>query len=95
MKIITNIICSFSISDRRIGENDSYVLQLIREDSIKEFIIYVNKTNLQLDSQITPSIFETNPFMFSNSIKLIEYAAFYGLKTFFVIEFEYLQIMLN
>ena len=28
------------------GENDSYLCSLIRQDSIQNFIIYVNKTNL-------------------------------------------------
>ena len=28
---------------RKIGENDKYICKLIREDSIEEFIIYVNK----------------------------------------------------
>lgn len=30
------------------GENDSYICQLIGNDSIEEFIIYINKSNFSL-----------------------------------------------
>ena len=63
---------------RKIGENDSYICQLIREDSIDEFIIYVNKTNYNLASKVNESIFETNDFLINNTPTLIEYAAFFG-----------------
>ena len=70
---------------RKIGENDNYICELIRKDLVKEFIIYTNKNLIPLNSKITESIFETNPFlidmndsiMYKNST-LIEYAAFYG-----------------
>lgn len=64
--------------NRKIGENHNYICILIRNDSIKEFIIYINKTNLQLNSQIPQSIFETNSFLLKNNPTLIEYSAFYG-----------------
>ena len=38
---LENILPGF-IEKRRIGENDSYICQLIRQDSIKEFVFYVN-----------------------------------------------------
>lgn len=60
------------------GENDSYICQLIREDSVKEFIVYTNKNNVLLSSEIKESIFETNPFILQNGATLIEYAAFFG-----------------
>ena len=76
---------------RKQGENHNYICQLIRKDSIDEFISYINKTNLSLNSSIPNSLFETNPFLIENSIdrmdsiykddkhiSLIEYAAFYG-----------------
>ena len=63
---------------RKIGENDSYICELIRNDSIKEFIIYVNKKNLYLSSIISPSIYETNPLFLKNEASIIEYAAFFG-----------------
>ena len=63
---------------RKIGENDAYICKLIREDSIEEFIIYVNKNDCSLNSIIKPSIFETNTFLIKNRTKLIDYAAFFG-----------------
>ncbi|KAK8834293.1 hypothetical protein M9Y10_033172 [Tritrichomonas musculus] len=82
---------------RKIGENDSYVCTLIRNDLIDEFVSYVHKTNLPLSSQITPSIFETNAFLLNNHShlffveevpSLIEYAAFFGS----IQIFQYLRI---
>ena len=78
--------------DRKIGENPDYICKLIRDDSVEEFITYVNKNNYPLNSIITYSIFETNPYLISesckkaygtkkdakNGISLIEYSTFYG-----------------
>ena len=64
---------------RREGENQDYICKLIRTDSVKEFIIYVTKSNLSLtQTVIKPSIFETNRLLTARSLSLIEYAAFYG-----------------
>ena len=73
---------------RQIGENDSYICKLIREDSIKDFISYVNRTNTPLSCQIKGSIFETNSFLIQNEPSLIEYAAFFGS----IQVFNYLKI---
>ena len=37
--------------DRKIGENPDYISKLIRDDSVEEFITYVNKTNYPLIKQ--------------------------------------------
>lgn len=64
---------------RPIGENDSYICELIREDSIQKFVKFVNQSNIQLSQTIEPSIFETNQFLIENpNTTLIEYAAFFG-----------------
>lgn len=63
---------------RQNCENYNYICQLIRNDSIDEFIIYVNRLNIRLTSQISQSIFETNSFLLKNEPTLIEYSAFYG-----------------
>ncbi|KAK8850281.1 hypothetical protein M9Y10_018410 [Tritrichomonas musculus] len=63
---------------RKEGENDSYICQLIRKDSVVEFISYVNKIHFRLNSNIEQSIFETNQFLNENKISLIDYAAFFG-----------------
>ncbi|KAK8876102.1 hypothetical protein M9Y10_006288 [Tritrichomonas musculus] len=64
--------------NRMIGENDQYICELIRDDLIDDFIIYVNRTNYSLSMPINASIFETNAFLLNNNPTLIEYAAFFG-----------------
>ncbi|KAK8883271.1 hypothetical protein M9Y10_045922 [Tritrichomonas musculus] len=83
---------------RNIGENDNYICKLIQNDSIKDFIIFVNKNNYSIQSTIESSIYETNPFLIKKQINsksvedekvsLIEYAAFYGA----IQIFKYLQL---
>ncbi|KAK8892416.1 hypothetical protein M9Y10_029643 [Tritrichomonas musculus] len=72
------------------GENDSYICSLIRQDSIEEFVSYVNRLNMPLTSEIKHSIFETNSFLIENeSTSLIEYSAFFGS----IQIFNYLRMM--
>ncbi|KAK8843864.1 hypothetical protein M9Y10_024940 [Tritrichomonas musculus] len=63
---------------REIGENDSYICHLIRQDSVEEFISYINIHNISPSSQIKQSIFETNIILDTDSITFIEYALFFG-----------------
>ena len=65
---------------RLIGENPSYICELIRNDSVKEFIIFVNINNISINKmEISSSFFETNSFLLNYaSVSLIEYSAFYG-----------------
>ena len=64
--------------NRFSAENESYICGLIRNDSIDEFVFYVNKNNISLrTTRIIPSIFETNPFLIKNETTLIEYATFF------------------
>ena len=64
---------------RKIGENDSQICQLIRKDSVDEFISYCKKEKYQLNSLIEYSIYETNSFLIKmERVTLIEYAAFFG-----------------
>lgn len=64
---------------RKIGENDSYLCKIIREDSIEDFIIYVNKNDqFSLNSYIEKSVFETHSILNGQEVKLIDYAAFFG-----------------
>ena len=64
--------------NRQNGENDTYLSELIRNDSISEFISFVHQYNLLLSSKLRPSIFEMNPLLNEREPTLIEYAAFYG-----------------
>ena len=93
-KIMTNEHPVDFEEKRKFGENDNKICELIRNDSIEEFIIYLNKSNLSLTSTIEPSIFETNSLLTKNKVlvtdcfrqsfdvdynlTLIEYAAFFG-----------------
>lgn len=64
---------------RKEGENDLRICQLIREDLIKDFIVYINLNNVPVDSTIKQSIYETNSLLLHKSkVTLIEYAAFFG-----------------
>ncbi|KAK8867115.1 hypothetical protein M9Y10_010087 [Tritrichomonas musculus] len=67
-------------SKQKIGENDSYICQLIRDDSVEEFIAFVNRSNLSLQNEkIKKSIFETNLDLIDDEeMTLIKYAAFFG-----------------
>ncbi|KAK8846928.1 hypothetical protein M9Y10_019497 [Tritrichomonas musculus] len=65
--------------NRKNGENDSFICEMIQKDSVDNFIQYVNQSFYPLDSQIDRSIYETNNFLLKNEqIRLIEYAAFFG-----------------
>ena len=74
-------------NNRKLGEDNSYICQLIRYDSIDEFISFTNQNNLSLSSKIQSSIFETNSLLMQKEPTLIEYAAFYRS----VKIFQYLQ----
>ena len=63
---------------RKIGENEQYICQLIRDDMIDEFISHVNQNEIDLSMTIGPSIFETNSFLICKTVSLIEYSAFFG-----------------
>ena len=63
---------------RNLGENDSYICTLIRQDLVEEFISYINRFNISLTIKINVSLFETNQFLIENEPTLIEYAAFFG-----------------
>ncbi|KAK8871525.1 hypothetical protein M9Y10_007254 [Tritrichomonas musculus] len=76
-------------SKRLIGENDSEICKLIREDSVVEFITYVSANIIDVSSQTPYSIYETNSFLLSREkTSLIEYAAFFGSNEIF----KYLRI---
>lgn len=61
------------------NENEDYVCELIRKDSIEDFIIFVNKNDYSLNNTIKQSVNETNSFLIKRLfVKLIEYASFFG-----------------
>ena len=63
---------------------DDKIYNLIKNDSIEDFIVYVNQQSINLSSVIYPLLLETSSFLdnfVENSqrgIELIEYAAFFG-----------------
>ena len=64
--------------NRKQGENDDIVCQMIQKDSIDEFISFINQNNYSLKTQIEYSYFETNSFLIDRNPTLIEYSAFFG-----------------
>ena len=72
-----------------MGENESYICKVIRDDNVVEFITYVNQNSISLNSNIRTSIYETNSFLLkAYNLSLIEYAAFFGS----IQIFQYLQM---
>ena len=55
-----------------------HICELIRNDDIKEFIIYFNLNQFSLNMTIEPSIYETNSFLCEKNPSLIEYSTFFG-----------------
>ena len=66
------------IQKRKIGENENYLCQIIQKDLINEFVSYSSQLNINLNSKIKYSIFETNAFLINKNPTIIEYSAFYG-----------------
>ncbi|KAK8847967.1 hypothetical protein M9Y10_019018 [Tritrichomonas musculus] len=63
----------------KYGENNDEICQIIRNDSIDDFLS--KKVNINLTFE--PSIYETNEFLKDKTPSIIEYSAFYGsLKIF-------------
>ena len=80
---------------RRIGENDNYICELIRNDSVNEFIVLINKPETN-KKNIPMSIFETNPCLLIDNVSLIDYAAFFGsIQIFEYLFFEKHQLSIN
>lgn len=91
--LINEIPASNFEENRKIGENEDHLCQLIRDDLIEDFIIYVSSKYIPLEKRITNSIFETNPFLLKKEPSLIEYAAFFGsIQIFRYLFFNSVQI---
>ena len=85
LSIDPNIFDQFEEKQQQ-GQNDSYICSLIRQDSVDDFIIFINQYNFSLDMEINSSIFETNDFLINREhITLIEYSAFMDQLKFFKI----------
>lgn len=69
---------------RKIGENESNICQLIRKDDINNFIDYIKKNKVKLDTKIEESFYETNSYInkyqgsYIYQPKLAHYACFFG-----------------
>ena len=75
LKIDPDIFTTYE-ENRRLGENNSYICNLIRSNEVNEFIEYVISRNINTNSKIKPSIFETHSFLIENETNFIEYASF-------------------
>ena len=63
----------------KIGENNDKVCILIRKDQIKEFIVFISTNNYGIKITISPSIYETNNFLFKPKFKSITLIVIYGI----------------
>lgn len=63
---------------RNKGENESYVCELIRKDSLQKFVECLAIGNMTYDTKIKKSIFETNYFLANTETTLLEYAVSCG-----------------
>lgn len=73
-----NLVKNFE-EKRRIGENDSYICEVIRNDSVDEFIEYFKgKTSSIYSICVENSIFETNNLLLHKNISIIDYIFFHG-----------------
>lgn len=64
---------------RRRGENDNEIFTLIRNDSITEFISYLNKTETPPEKIFKNSIFETNSYLVRQSdVQFSTYSVYFG-----------------
>lgn len=63
---------------REMGENDSYIANLIRNDNLEMFQSCIDQPEYSVNDKIPLSFFESNPFLLSHKATLIEYAAFFG-----------------
>lgn len=66
------------LSNRKSGKNLIKICEIIQNDSIVDFIKYVNKEEIDINGQITLLPFEIKQFTHILKITLIEYAALCG-----------------
>ena len=65
-------------NNRKIGENEKIICELIRKDMSSDFVAYIHRTNYSSNATIESSIYETNSFLYNKKPTLIEYATFFG-----------------
>lgn len=70
-----NNLNAFKIK-RRINHSDEKIAQIIRNDDIDSFIKYISSTNLNLNTKLKKSAFESNSLLFFEPT-LFEYSAFF------------------
>lgn len=66
---------------RKNNDLDDYILKLIKEDSLDDFILYINETNYPYKDQgliVYNKGYDKNLFLIDHIPSLIEYAALFG-----------------
>lgn len=78
-ELIKNLPQNF-YQNRKIGENDTELCRLIREDSLELFINYISQNAIPLNYCIVPSFYETHRKIgdLTKRVNLIRYALFFG-----------------
>ncbi|KAK8871951.1 hypothetical protein M9Y10_007697 [Tritrichomonas musculus] len=81
--------CIVKKEERECGDNSDMLCEIIRQDSVKDFSIFINENNVSLSYEIDGTIYETNSFLSNKKVTMIEYAAFQGSTNIF----KYLMTM--
>lgn len=48
---------------RKNVENESYLSEMIRKDSVEDFIAYVHRSGISLNSKVYPSVYELSEIL--------------------------------
>lgn len=78
-----NRFTEFDKAEHTVGDNETPICSLIRQDLIDEFVPYLHQHNISPKHEIEKSFYEANPFLKDKTPTLIEYAAFYGSQKIF------------
>lgn len=69
----------FFLQKRQVGQNPAVICEIIRNDSIDDFIRFINTNGVTIGkNDVRYSIFETNIFLYQSKVTLLDYAAFFG-----------------
>ncbi|KAK8898336.1 hypothetical protein M9Y10_000620 [Tritrichomonas musculus] len=75
--------CIINKEEGKCGDNTDMLCEIIRQDQVKEFSIFINTYNIPLSYEIDGTIYEKNSFLSNKKVTLIEYAAFHGSTNIF------------
>lgn len=70
---------STELDEQERGKNHTQLCKIIRSDQKDDFFAFIEQNNILLNSNIQPSMFETNHFLREQKeVSLLQYSAIYG-----------------